>query len=91
MYRQTDPVFLTMLNAIRDNDIENINFDLLHKRYQPDFEPEEFCVHLVSHNYMADAINKQKLNNLEGKAIFIKLKYGESLNPIFFLMKKHLS
>jgi len=84
VYRQTDPVFLTMLNAIRDNDIENINFDLLHKRYQPDFEPEEFCVHLVSHNYMADAINKQKLNNLEGKSHIYKAKVWGEFKPNLF-------
>ncbi|GAB3424540.1 helix-turn-helix domain-containing protein [Niabella aquatica] len=78
VYRQTDEVFLHLLNAIRDNDIEKVNFDLLHSRYQPFFEPEEFCVHLVSHNYMADAINKERLNRLEGRSrVYKAIVWGE--------------
>lgn len=68
VYRQTDAAFLNLLNAIRDNEVEKINFDLLHSRFLPDFEPESFFVHLVSHNYMADTINKQQMNKLKGKA-----------------------
>ena len=78
VYRQTDATFLHLLNAIRDNDVENIDFGLLHSRYQPFFEPEEFYVHLVSHNYMADAINKEHLNRLEGRRrIYNAVIWGE--------------
>jgi ATP-dependent DNA helicase PIF1 len=90
VYRQTDPVFLTMLNAIRDSDIENINFDLLHSRYQPDFDPEEFYVHLVSHNYMADAINKQKLRELKGKGHIYKAKVWGEFKPNLFPNEEEL-
>lgn len=84
VYRQTDVVFLSMLNAIRDNDIESIDFDLLHSRYQPDFDPEEFYVHLVSHNYMADAINKQKLKQLKGKGRIYKARVSGEFKPSLF-------
>lgn len=78
VYRQTDAAFLYLLNAIRDNDIENVDFGLLHSRYQPFFEPEEFYVHLVSHNYMADAINKEQLGKLEGKShVYNAVVWGE--------------
>ncbi|MGE9310704.1 helix-turn-helix domain-containing protein [Niabella sp. CJ426] len=90
VYRQTDPFFLTMLNAIRDSDIENINFDLLHSRYQPDFDPEEFYVHLVSHNYMADAINKQKLRELKGKGHIYKAKVWGEFKPNLFPNEEEL-
>ncbi len=90
VYRQTDPVFLTMLNAIRDSDIENINFGLLHSRYQPDFDPEEFYVHLVSHNYMADAINKQKLRALKGKSHIYKAKVWGEFKPNLFPNEEEL-
>lgn len=83
VYRQTDLTFLQMLNAIRDNDIEAVDFDLLHSRYQPHFEPAGFYVHLVSHNYMADAINKAQLAGLPGKAH----KYRASVEGEF---KPHL-
>ncbi|HQX42897.1 MAG TPA: AAA family ATPase, partial [Niabella sp.] len=53
VYRQKDEKFLSLLNAIRNNDIDNVDFELLHTRYQPYFEPEEFFVHLVPHNYLA--------------------------------------
>lgn len=90
VYRQTDPVFLTMLNAIRDSDIENINFDLLHSRYQPDFDPQEFYVHLVSHNYMADTINKQKLKELKGKSHIYKAKVWGEFKPNLFPNEEEL-
>ncbi|WP_114791828.1 helix-turn-helix domain-containing protein [Niabella yanshanensis] len=90
VYRQTDLVFLTMLNAIRDSDLENINFDLLHSRYQPDFDPEEFYVHLVSHNYMADAINKQKLRALKGKSHIYKAKVWGEFKPNLFPNEEEL-
>lgn len=90
VYRQTDPVFLTMLNAIRDSDIESINFDLLHSRYQPDFDPEEFYVHLVSHNYMADTINKQKLKELKGKGRIYKARVSGEFKPNLFPNEEEL-
>lgn len=84
VYRQTDAVFLAMLNAIRDSNIGDIDFDLLHSRYQPDFEPKEFYVHLVSHNYMADTINRQKLKELKGKSHIYKAKvWGEFKSNLF--------
>ncbi len=78
VYRQTDASFLQMLNAIRDNDIAGIDFELLNSRYLPEFEEESYCVQLVSHNYMADTINQQKLNSLSTKAHFYKaIIWGE--------------
>lgn len=68
VYRQSDATFLHLLNAIRNNDIDNIDFDLLHSRYQPDFDSDEFYVHLVSHNHMADTINNKKMQVLPGKS-----------------------
>ncbi len=81
VYRQTDPVFLQMLNSIRDNDVESIDFDLLHSRYQPQFEPDDFYVHLVSHNYLADAINRQQLDALSGKAQKYKARVEGEFKP----------
>ena len=84
VYRQTDAEFLNLLNAIRDNDLDNIDFNLLHTRYQPNFEPKEFYVHLVSHNYMADAINRQQLNKLPGKSHIYKAQiWGEFKQHLF--------
>ncbi|WP_313215769.1 helix-turn-helix domain-containing protein [Soonwooa sp.] len=65
VYRQTDEKFLKILNAIRNGDVENIDFNELNSRYDPDFEAaEEAYVYLCSHNRQADEINQRKLKEL---------------------------
>ncbi|MBW3522547.1 helix-turn-helix domain-containing protein [Chryseobacterium sp. NKUCC03_KSP] len=66
VYRQTDQEFLEILNAIRDGDVANIDFDHLNERYDPGFEAgEEPYVYLCSHNKMADDINQEKLKDIK--------------------------
>ena len=73
VYRQKDEKFLEILNAIRDGDKDNIDFDELNSRFDPNFEPsDEAYVYLTSHNRMADHINQSKLNDLGGKSYFYK-------------------
>ncbi len=69
VYRQTDEHFLEILNAIRDGITEDIDFETLNARYQPDFDPkDEAYVYLCSHNKMADDINQKKIKELGGKS-----------------------
>ncbi len=66
VYRQSDEDFLSILNAIRDGDVANIDFDHLNERYDPDFDMgDEPYVYLCSHNKMADDINQEKLDELK--------------------------
>lgn len=66
VYRQTDEEFLEILNAIRDGDVANIDFNHLNERYDPGFEAgEEPYVYLCSHNKMADDINQEKLKDIK--------------------------
>ncbi|MGI9651382.1 helix-turn-helix domain-containing protein [Chryseobacterium sp. RLHN22] len=66
VYRQTDQEFLEILNAIRDGDVANIDFNHLNERYDPDFEAgDEPYVYLCSHNKMADDINQEKLKEIK--------------------------
>jgi ATP-dependent DNA helicase PIF1 len=66
VYRQTDQEFLEILNAIRDGDVANIDFNHLNERYDPGFETgEEPYVYLCSHNKMADDINQEKLKDIK--------------------------
>ncbi|WP_417431072.1 helix-turn-helix domain-containing protein [Halpernia sp.] len=68
VYRQTDEEFLTILNAIRDGNRDEIDFEKLNSRYIPDFEPkDEAYVYLTSHNRMADEINHKKIKDLKSK------------------------
>ncbi|MXS72422.1 AAA family ATPase [Flavobacteriaceae bacterium W22] len=79
VYRQTDEHFLEILNAIRDGDVANIDFEELNKRYTPDFESgEEPYVYLCSHNKMADDINQEKLKEINlAPGIYEAKLFGE--------------
>ncbi len=75
VFRQKDEHFLSILNAIRNGDRFNIDFEELNKRYDPDFEPQdEPYVYLTSHNRMADEINQKKLKQQKGKSYFYTSK-----------------
>lgn len=94
VYRQSDQEFLEILNAIRDGDVANIDFDHLNERYDPDFETgQDSYVYLCSHNKMADEINQQKLaeikvdpNTYEAK-LFGEFKENQFPNEQFLELK----
>lgn len=79
VYRQSDEEFLEILNAIRDGDVANIDFDHLNKRYDSDFDMgKESYVYLCSHNKMADEINQEKLTGIKVDAKTYEAKlFGE--------------
>lgn len=73
VYRQKDEDFLEILNAIRDGNRDEIDFEKLNERYNPNFEPTgEPYVYLTSHNKMADSINQKKLKELPGESKFFE-------------------
>ncbi len=70
VYRQTDPVFLEILNAIRNNTVTDDHLELLNQRVIPDFEPEgDFYVYLTPTNAAAERINEERLSKLPGHAV----------------------
>jgi hypothetical protein len=79
VYRQSDEDFLEILNAIRDGDVANIDFDHLNKRYDPNFDMgKESYVYLCSHNRMADEINQEQLTEIKVDAKTYEAKlFGE--------------
>lgn len=79
VYRQTDEEFLEILNAIRDGDVANIDFEHLNERYNPDFNAgEDSYIYLCSHNKLADDINQQKLAEIKvSPATFEAKLFGE--------------
>lgn len=74
IYRQDDPVFIALLNNIRNNCCEPEELEQLEDYYQPDFIPdqEDGYITLTSHNYLADRINERELNKLSGKKLSLK-------------------
>ncbi len=69
IYRQNDPSFVTVLNKIRNNEMDQEAFELLERRYMPNFKPskQEKYIILTTHNNKADSINFSALNEIKLK------------------------
>ena len=68
IYRQSDQVFINLLNKVRDNIIDKQALDDLNQRFIPNFNPgnDEGYISLTTHNYQSQAINENKLKQLKG-------------------------
>lgn len=69
VYRQEDNTFVRLLNDIRNNSLNKETIRLLNQRYIPGFKPDEKkgFITLTTHNYLAQAINNRKLQELPGE------------------------
>lgn len=69
VYRQTDPVFINLLDHIRNNAIRNDELSVLNERYFPSFEPrnEDMYITLATRRDQVDFINERKLAELPGE------------------------
>lgn len=69
VYRQNDPVFVDLLNRIRDNNPSASDLQLLKTRWQPGFRSRlsDGYVTLCAHNKRADNLNAAILASLPGK------------------------
>ncbi|MDR3011204.1 MAG: helix-turn-helix domain-containing protein [Sphingobacterium sp.] len=74
IYRQQDEGFISILNAIRNNQCTSDMLTTLNGYYQQDFVPNEVeqYITLTSHNRNADEINGAKLASLSGKMLNLK-------------------
>jgi hypothetical protein len=70
IYRQSDTYFIDILNAVRENKINDDVLEKLNARYIPNFNPheDEGYITLSSHNQTANQINEEKLKELTTKA-----------------------
>jgi len=69
VYRQTDPLFLEVLGAIRNGTVTDGHLEVLNRRCRPDFEPgpDELYVQLTTTNHLAQAVNRAQLSRLPGR------------------------
>ena len=87
VYRQQDSNFIHILNAIRNNSVEDEDLESLNRRYLPDFEPVpgDFYIYLTTTNAMARQINDSELAKLETEAYTftaeIEGKFGNEYMP----------
>ncbi|MFI1773218.1 helix-turn-helix domain-containing protein [Thalassobellus citreus] len=76
IYRQENPIFIKILNEIRNNELTEASAEELNKRFIPDFipEPDAGFISLTTHNNKAEATNNIELEKLESKAHTYKAK-----------------
>jgi len=69
IYRQDNPVFIDILNEVRNNRLSKTSAEKLNKRYLPEFIPSEDdgYISLTTHNNKANQTNKEELKKLKGK------------------------
>lgn len=74
IYRQHDIDFISLLNKVRNNQLDADCLNILNSRFKPDFKPkdDEGYITLTTHNYQADEINDSKLAALKGKTLNFK-------------------
>lgn len=68
VYRQTDPVFIHILDRIRNNAARKEELEILNARCFPDFAPsnEDMYITLATRRDQVDFINEKKLAELSG-------------------------
>lgn len=71
VFRQQDPLFVRMLNSVRENKMDETQLSLLNERYIPGFSPseKEGYITLTTHNHLAQQQNIRKLEELPGRTI----------------------
>ena len=71
IFRQTDDVFISILNNLRNNQITAQDLQNLNDYVKPDFDlkSNQGYITLTTHNAKADAINQQSLTDLKGNLV----------------------
>lgn len=69
IFRQTDDKFISILNNLRNNQIDSEDIKQLNQYVKPDFDLKENkgYITLTTHNAKADEMNIQSLADLDGK------------------------
>ncbi|HOI78504.1 MAG TPA: HRDC domain-containing protein [Petrimonas sp.] len=70
IFRQSDNLFIDVLNEVRNDALSPEGLELLQSRYDPHFNPtpEENYITLTTHNFSADAINSTELEKINTTA-----------------------
>jgi hypothetical protein len=93
VFRQQDDKFISILNQVRDNRLDQNSLDALNQRHIPNFSPDdnEGFITLCTHNVQAHRINESKLIRLKtGKQIFnaeVEGKFPEYSYPTDFKLE----
>ena len=69
IFRQSDSQFISLLNKVRNNQLDDESVKLLNSRFLPNFVPDDSqgYITLTTHNHQAQSINSSKLDALNTK------------------------
>ena len=68
IYRQNDPVFIDILNGVRQNSLNSSQLETLNSRHiQGVLADKEGYITVTTHNQLVNDINQQRLNELDGE------------------------
>ena len=87
IYRQSEENFITVLNQVRHNELDENGQQLLESRYNPSFQnkKDDGYIILTTHNQKARSKNENELNKLQGPVFNfeaeIKGDFPESAYP----------
>ena len=88
IFRQSDNVFIKILNEVRNDALSPEGYSLLQSRYEPHFNPspEENYITLTTHNFSADTINFAELKKITTKIhlfkAVVKGEFPENAFPV---------
>ena len=88
IYRQTDKLFISILNHLRENQLTSEDIKQLEKYVQPDFPKKHLkdYITLTTHNAKADAMNQREMSKLSSPLFSYKADivddFPEYLYPI---------
>ena len=97
IYRQKDPKYIELLNAIRDNSITLKELEQINQRYIAEFKPstKDFYIYLAATNHQVASINENELNNIKGKSYKFHAKidgdFGKEYYPTATLLEIKIS
>jgi hypothetical protein len=83
IYRQKDEVFISLLNQVRTNRLDEEGQAILETRYQPGFQrqPGDGYIVLTTHNERAREINKKELEAITGKQHIFQAEVKNEFSP----------
>ncbi|HTO15392.1 MAG TPA: helix-turn-helix domain-containing protein [Edaphocola sp.] len=74
IYRQSDQLFIDILNRIRNNEVEEEDLSILNEKFDPYYIPDAYSgfITLSTHNYKTDQINQNALDQLLSPPVIFK-------------------
>ncbi len=88
IYRQSDDLFIKILNEIRNNCLSRESLEVLNARHKEGFrdKDDEGYINLTTHNYSADQINEDELQQIKSEKFTYKARitgdFPEHMHPV---------